>query len=56
MVRVEIFERNEWCFFSAHNDKDYAVINAEVLHKSRKKDVRVIEKGLIIWFKEGSET
>ena len=56
MAKVEIFDKNEWCLSSWHNDKEIAIINAEVLHDSRKKDVRVIELGQIIWLKEGSET
>lgn len=55
MVRVEVFplDENCWCLHSRHKNKEYAVINAEVVHKSQGCDVRVIENGEIILFLEG---
>jgi hypothetical protein len=53
--RVEIFIRNNWAIHSWHKNEDFALINAETLHKSRKCDVRVINKGIIIKFYKGGK-
>jgi hypothetical protein len=45
---VEIFQDNKWKFYSDHNNKEYAIPNAKVVHKSRKVEVRIKYKGEII--------
>jgi hypothetical protein len=55
MVRIEAFVDNEWIVKSWHKNEDFALINAEVIHKGRKCDVRVINKGLIIKFYKGGK-
>jgi hypothetical protein len=49
--RVEIFdaEANGWIKHSWHKDKTHALINAEVISKSRNIKARVISEGLIIY-------
>lgn len=49
--RVEIFdvEANGWIKISWHKDEEHAIINADVIAKSRKCWVRVINKGLIVY-------
>lgn len=48
--RVEIFdvELNNWITSSSHKDEDHAIINADVIAKSRKCWVRVINRGVIV--------
>jgi len=48
MVTVQIMEDNEWRIYSRHNNKDFAMINAETIHSTRGCAVRVIEAGKII--------
>lgn len=49
--RLEIFdvEMNNWITKSTHKNEEHAIINADVLAKSRKCWVRVINKGLIVY-------
>ena len=54
MSRVELFSNNEWILISWHKNVDNAIINAEVIYRSRKCDVRVISKGNIVWMKLGN--
>jgi len=53
LTKVEIFKDNEWIIYSWHKNSENGIINAEVVHKSRKLDTRVTEDGKIIWAKEG---
>lgn len=46
--RVEIFQDNNWIKWSTHKNEENALFNAEVIHKSRKCDTRVIFDGKII--------
>lgn len=48
--RVEIFdvEMNGWVIKSTHKNEEHAIINADVLVKSRKCWVRVINNGVIV--------
>ena len=48
--RVEIFDvaQNNWTINSWHKNKEHAVINADVISKSRKCRARVICEGLIV--------
>lgn len=54
MSRVELFSNNEWTLISWHKNVDNAIINAEVIYRSRKCSVRVISKGNIVWMKLGN--
>lgn len=54
MSRVELFSNNEWILISWHKNMDNAIINAEVIHRSRKCDIRVITEGNIVWMKLGN--
>ena len=46
--RVEIFQDNNWIKWSTHKNEENAIFNAEVIHKSRKINVRIIHEGKII--------
>jgi hypothetical protein len=54
MSRVELFKDNEWILISWHKNVDNAIINAEVIHRSSKCDIRVISEGKIVWMKLGN--
>lgn len=46
--RVEVFQDNNWIRWSTHMNEYNALFNAEVIHKSRKCDTRVIFNGQVI--------
>lgn len=54
MSRVELFSNNEWILMSWHKNVDNAIINAEVIYRSRKCGVRVISEGKVVWMKLGN--
>lgn len=54
MSRVELFKDNEWILISWHKNVDNAIVNAEVIYRSRKCDVRVISEGNVVWMKLGN--
>jgi hypothetical protein len=54
MSRVDLFSNNEWIIMSWHKNVDNAIINAEVIYRSRKCDVRVISEGKVVWMKLGN--
>lgn len=45
---VEVFINNEWQLHSWHDNKNYALINAETISNSRKCPARIIHGGKII--------
>ena len=45
---VEILNNDEWEFISDHRNEENAVINSEILFKSRKRSTRVSYKGEFI--------
>ncbi len=47
--KVEIFTNNEWHIFSWHRNLENAIINAEVISKSRKCPARIVYGGKIVW-------
>lgn len=49
--KLELFdvEQNNWIIKSWHKDTEHAIINADVISKSRKCRARVIYKGNIIF-------
>lgn len=53
--RVETWSSSDNCYIqhSAHKNEDHAKINAEVVSKSRKCEVRVIYEGSIIYLVKG---
>ncbi len=54
MSRVDLFSNNEWIIMSWHKNVDNAIINAKVIYRSRKCDVRVISEGKVVWMKLGN--
>lgn len=48
MFRVEYLNGAAWVRHSWHINQDIAVINAEVIHKSRRCAARVISHGKIV--------
>jgi hypothetical protein len=55
--RVEIFEAevNNWIISSWHKDHTHAIINADVISKSRNCMARVIDAGKIIHMVGGED-
>ena len=44
---VEVFENNNFVFYSSHRNKENAETNCAMIGKSRKTDARIIHKGKI---------
>ena len=49
---VERYENDEWVLHSRHNNKEYAITNAEVVYSSRKLDIRIWHNGEVIFNQE----
>jgi hypothetical protein len=46
---VERYEDKKWIFSSDHENREWAIINAEIIYDSRKLKIRIKHKGKVIF-------
>ena len=46
---IEKYENRKWEFYSEHDNREYAIINAEVFYDSRKLKIRIKYNGKVIF-------